>query len=227
MGVAVAGIGAVTSIAKIAQGRKQTALANQLQSEFEFQELTNPAESIAISTLGTDLQREQANLALATGVQALQQGGTRGIGQLGNLQAQQNQVNQQIAQNLEQQDIRRQYAVAQGNERVQNIQEQRDNQRLQGIGQLLNVGNQTQNQGFADLLNTAGYASQLQQGASGGTTTGGDVGTVANGAGVVGQPMAQNPAGSPQFSQQQQGFGSLGSGINNPTNDYLAQLGIL
>jgi hypothetical protein len=91
--------------------------------------------------------------------------GARGvIGQTGRVQSQTNQVVQNIAANLDQQQRQIDQARAQQEIRNQGIQEQRQANQLAGYGALLNQGNQMFMQGFGQLGNAAGAAGQTKWG---------------------------------------------------------------
>lgn len=167
-----AGIGAAGGIAKFFEGRKMQQKANAFIENFEWQDLKNSFEDVQVSTLGSDLRREEAGRTTATSVDAVRSGGQRSIiGGLGRVQAQNNLVNKEIAANLDEQQKRLDYAAAQDDQQIRAMTEQRQAQELQGYGQMANVGMNMKYGGIADMLNTAGFASQLGGGGGGATQT--------------------------------------------------------
>lgn len=69
-------------------------------------------EGVGISTVGTDMMREEAQQTTANIVDALQGGGSRGLALLPAVQANTNQVNRPIQKDLDDQIIQRKYAIA-------------------------------------------------------------------------------------------------------------------
>ena len=144
---------------------------------FEYQDLQAFSENERVSTLGTDLRREEAARTTATSVDALRSGGTRSlIGGLGRVQAQNNLLNRELAANLDQQQVGINTRIAQQRTDNQRIVEQRDQQRLAGFGQLANIGFQTAHQGLTDIVNGIGTAGQGFVGGAFGTGNGEDGG---------------------------------------------------
>ena len=164
MVLATAGIGAVTGAMKFFEGRKQQRQAQEAINNFQWQELTNPYENLQVSTLGADLQREEASRMTATNVAALQNAGSRSlIGGLGRVQAQNNLMNRQIAVDLDQQQKQIDYAKAGQDVKNQSIIENRQANELAGYGQALYAGQQTKYTGLSDVANAAGMFGQMQQ----------------------------------------------------------------
>ena len=134
---------------------------------FKWDDLTNPYKGMQVSTLGADLQTEQANINTATSTEAMRAGGTRAlVGGLGRQQAFNNQLNRQIAADLDQQQRQIDFAAAGQDVRNQAMMEQRQVNELAGYGAMLGAGQQLKFGGMTDMLNTAGYMSQTELGAS-------------------------------------------------------------
>lgn len=127
LGVAAAG-------ASIYQGEQQKKKAKAGLNSYERQELNNAFENVGISTVGTDLMREEAQRTTANIGDALQGGGSRGLVMLPAVQANTNQVNRQIQKDLDDQIIQREYAIAGEDSRIMGIKEQRDNQTIAAFG---------------------------------------------------------------------------------------------
>ena len=171
-GAALAGSGL-----QIAQGAKQTRDAKRAMNNFERQTLENVYEDMPISLLGSNLRRQDASQTTADLTNAAQGAGIRGVfGALPRIQAGANDAARQNQLDVDNQVSRRNYAIAGDNARIQNIQENRDNQELAGIGQQLAVGQQNTWSGIQGAFNgIAMGASGLSGtiGADGATTSGG------------------------------------------------------
>lgn len=144
------GAGAIS----IAQANKQKNEARKALNSYERQELDNPMKDIPLSTVGSDLMREETGRTAATLTDSASRFGIRGMSVIPAIQANINSANQEGRSYLDQQDTRRQYAIAQGEQNVQNMQETREREDLAGIGQLMNVGNQNMQQGIGLGLNS-------------------------------------------------------------------------
>jgi len=109
---------------------------------FKRQDLVNPANGLQVSTLGADRQREDIARTMATYGNLAAMGGSRAIaGLLPNLVAQQNSQEAQIAAGLDEQQARIDQIQAQGQLGIMNMQEQRDNADLAGLGTQLDLAN--------------------------------------------------------------------------------------
>lgn len=152
-------IGAAGGISKFFEGRKMQKQAQAYIDQFEWDELNNAYENLQVSTLGADLQAEEAARMAATSANALQQGGNRAIvGGLGRVEAQSNQLNRQIAADLDQQQKQIDYAAAQDDANIRAMQERRQGEELQGYGQMLSTGMGTKYGGISDVMNAAMFA---------------------------------------------------------------------
>lgn len=170
-------MGVAGGISKQKQGRAMQQEAQKKIDAFKWQDLANPYKTMQVSTLGADLRREQAATTEAGMVDALQTAGNRAIaGNIGKVQANSNTLNREIAVDLDQQqkDIDRAAAVDDVN--IRNTMEQRQGNELAGYGQMLNTGIQTKQQGWNDIVNGVGAASQLV----GSISTGGKGGKTAD-----------------------------------------------
>jgi hypothetical protein len=158
-----AAIGGVTGLAKFADGSRMRRRAQRAIDNFEFQELTNAYEGVQVSTLGADLQREEAARLAATNIDALRAGGTRGVlAGTGRVAARQQQTAREIAANLDQQQRQIDLARAQDDVRIQQMIEQRQANELAGLGQQANVGMGLAYQGLGNISNAAFTIGQLQ-----------------------------------------------------------------
>lgn len=165
MGVGAAIVGGVGAIAKTVMGANQASKARKAIENYQRQELTNAYDGVSVSTIGADLQREEMARATATGVEALRSAGTRGlVGGLGRLQQGVNLQSRQIGAGLDMQQQRIDFARAQDQTRVRQMQERREEQDLAGYGQQLAVGQQNMFSGIGDLTQIAGAAGGLMGG---------------------------------------------------------------
>lgn len=167
MATATAAVGVAGGVAKFFEGRSMQRKAQSLIDNFEWQDLTNPYENQQVSTLGSDLRTEQANITTATNVEALRSGGNRAIvGGLGRVQAQNNTLNRDIASDLDKQQKQIDFAKSGQDVRNQSMIEKRQGDELAGYGQMLGMGQQMKFGGMTDILNTAGYVAQTDMGKS-------------------------------------------------------------
>ena len=154
-----AGTGLAGAISQGKQARKY----QELIENYERQELVNPFAGLQVSTLGADRQREDLNRTMTTYGNLASLSGTRGIASLlPNLTQTQNDQTAKIAANLDEQEKQRQQLIAQGDAQVQAMQENREFNDLQGLGNALQTAraNQSQSMGMiAQGLGTLGYAA--------------------------------------------------------------------
>ena len=118
-------------------------------ANYETTEIVNNAENLSLSTYGTDIMKEQSARNSALLIEAARGGGARGIASmLPRIQANNNKVDQDIAISLENQDIKRQYAINQGADNAMRMKVQRDTDNLSAISSQYNAANQNMNQGI-------------------------------------------------------------------------------
>lgn len=161
-------MGIVGGVQKQKEGRKMQQEAQKQIDAFKWQELQNPYKTMQVSTLGADLQRESAAVTEAGMIDTLQQAGDRAaIGAIGKVQANSNMLNRQIAINLDEQQREIDKSAAQQDINNQMMKEQRQSNELAGYGQMLNTGIQTRQQGWNDIVNGVGAASQMMGAYSG------------------------------------------------------------
>jgi hypothetical protein len=121
---------------------------------FQRQDLTNSYENMQISTIGSDVMREESSRNMATSMNTIGNAGTRAIiGATPKLVAERNNVGREIQKNLDDQVQKRNYAIAVDDGRIRDMQEQRDNADLAGLGNAINVANQDMNTGMNTALN--------------------------------------------------------------------------
>lgn len=150
-------IGLVGGAAKFFEGRKMQRQAQQLIDNFEWQDLENAYTNKQVSTLGSDLMREENSRAMSTATGALREGGSRAlIGGLGKVVSQSNTMNRQIAANLDEQQKALDLAAAADDVRIRSMVEERQANELAGYGEMLQQGRSMKNAGFSEGLNAIG-----------------------------------------------------------------------
>lgn len=158
------GIGSIAGGAKFFERRRMQKKAQSAIDAFQYQKLDNAYDDVTVSTLGSDLQREEMARSNAMHTQALQKAGTRGlIGGLGRLQSRTNQMSQQIGANLDQQQKQIDFARAQDETRIQGMTERRQAEELAGLGQQLSTGMNTKYQSVGDVINGINVMGQAGQ----------------------------------------------------------------
>lgn len=153
----MAGIGLGTSLFQTLSGGKQYKDAKSAYNSFERQDLNNVNKNIAIPTTGTEIMREEAQRSMAMGVNMLQGAGARGLGMLPALIGQNNQANRQTQAYADKMILDRDYAIADDEARIRQIQENRDNQELAGIGQQMQTGQQNMWSGIRGIGSSLMY----------------------------------------------------------------------
>lgn len=149
--VASAGIGIYQTVSGISRA-KQSQKAIQ---EFKRQELINPFTNLPISTLKSEQQTEAGLSQFATSTEALQRGGTRAIlGGLPRVSESNIMLQNIISQDLEEQENRRNILIAQGEEKIRSIQENREIAALQGLGQSFQTGRQDAASGVQNIISS-------------------------------------------------------------------------
>ena len=156
-GAALAG-----SALQIDQGLKQTKEGEAALNDFERQELQNIFEDMPISLLGSNIRREDTSQMNANLTDAARNSGIRGVfGALPRIQAMGNQAARQNQLDVDNQVMKRNYAIAGDEGRIQGMQENRDNQDLAGIGQQIAVGQQNTMSGIGSAFNSLGFISGM------------------------------------------------------------------
>jgi hypothetical protein len=145
----------------LAKGAVDTVSANkrrkQHQAEldnYQRQDLENIYKNMQISTIGTDIMREESSRNMATAMNTIGNAGTRAIiGATGKAVAEQNNVARTIQKELDDQVIKRNYAIAGDDGRIQQMKEARENADLAGLGNAIDVARQDTNTGMNTALN--------------------------------------------------------------------------
>ena len=125
--VVMAAIAGGAALAKGISGAVQASKARKALENFQRQELKNITEGMRVSTLGAELQTQEAQRRFATSVEALRSGGVRGlVGGLGQQEQLQQRQQQQIAADLDRQQQQIEVMRAQDEARICAMQEERE-----------------------------------------------------------------------------------------------------
>lgn len=160
----IAGAGALKSGISIAQGASQKKQAKNALRDLKVPELDNLFKDIQISTLGSDLMKQEGQRTSADLVDAVRSGGVRSVmGGLPQIASQNNTVNNNAALLLDNQVQKRDYAIAADEARIQQLKENRYQNDLKGIGEMYNAGNQNMWNGIDGMFSSiAAGANGLQ-----------------------------------------------------------------
>lgn len=163
-GISFAG-GAIKSL----MGGLQASKAKRAMENFQRQKLTNVAEGLRVSTLGAQLQTQEAQRRFATSVDALRSGGVRGlVGGLSQVEQQQQIQQQQIAAGLDQQQMAINQMRAQDQATIRGMQEERESFDYQMLAGQRAAGRQALYSGIGDMVNAGAFAAMNMEGKDGG-----------------------------------------------------------
>jgi hypothetical protein len=147
-----AGIAALGSAANIFAGASRSSKAQKVLENFKRQELKNITAGMRVSTLGAELQTQEAQRRFATSVDALSSGGVRGlVGGLGQQEQSQQAEQQRIAAGLDEQQIRIDQMAAEDEARMRSIQEGRESAAIAGLGMEVAAGRNQVAQGIGGI----------------------------------------------------------------------------
>ena len=133
-GLALSGIQAI-------DGANRSKKAQRELNNYERQELNNAYENISVSTMGSDLLREENARTSANLVNSTQLGGTRSIiGGVPRVVSATNEINQEAAKMLDDQVKQREYAIAGDNSRIEGITENRDIANINALSSQVDAG---------------------------------------------------------------------------------------
>jgi hypothetical protein len=160
-GAVIAAGTAAYSISKSVQAAKEKKAVERAINNQKAPGLVNAGEGLQVSTLGSDLQREEQGKLAATQVQAAQEAGTRGIvGSVGKIAANNQAVNAQAAADLDRQKKDIEFFKAQDEGNIRNLQEQRFRDKLSALSSQYNTANQTQQMNIGNAIQATGYGIQ-------------------------------------------------------------------
>lgn len=128
---------------QIYQGEQRKKQAKADMNEYERADLENAFENIQVSTIGSDLAREELQRGSASVVDALQQGGSRMVtAGLPRVQSALISGTNEARSYLDNQVQTRDRLIAQDNVNLRGVRENRDIQNLSAISSEYNAGNQ-------------------------------------------------------------------------------------
>lgn len=163
MGVATttALVGAGLGVYQMYKGAQQKKRAEEQLANYKRQELKNAYEDMRVSTLGSDLMREENARNMANSVDVLRNSGQRGIlGGLPRLMNDTNNLNRQAQIELDNQMLARERAIADDNARLEQIKEARDIANIQALSSEINAGKQDLYQGLGTTITGLADASK-------------------------------------------------------------------
>lgn len=154
--IGVAGLG--MSAYQAIDGANRQKKAQRELNNYERQELNNAFENVQISTMGSDLLREENARTTANLVDATQMGGARTIiGGIPRIVGTSNEINREAAKMLDDQVRQREYAIAGDNARIEGITENRDIANINALSSQVEAGRQDMWSGFGSALSSAAY----------------------------------------------------------------------
>jgi len=159
--ITTSAIGLVTAGYQAWQGREQNRKAQKALQDYNRQDLgkSNPYENIAVSTVGSDIMREESQRNSANTVDALRNMGTRGAAMLPQVVANNTIANQESRNYLDEQINKRNYAIAGDQTAIRSMKEDRENADLAGIGQQMQAGQQNMWSGIRGVGSSLMYAA--------------------------------------------------------------------
>jgi len=150
--IAGAALTAAGSAGNMIKGAKRAKDAQKALNNFKRQELKNVTEGMRVSTLGAELQTQEAQRRFATSVDALRSGGVRGlVGGLGQQEQLQQIEQQKIGAGLDQQQFTINEMAAKDDQKIREMQEQRESAAIAGLGSEIAAGKAQQQQGIAGI----------------------------------------------------------------------------
>lgn len=158
-------IGAATAVkGGIDAGKTKKELNN-----YKRQDLKNYSEDMQISTVGSDLMREESARTTNSLINTVSRGGSRAINEnLGKIVSYNNKASQQAAMDIDRQYQDRNRMVAMENSRIQDMYERREEGDLAGLGQKLQADRQTMWNGVSAMQSAASFGANSGMFAKGG-----------------------------------------------------------
>jgi len=157
IGLAVAG-----STAQIISGESKRVKAKRALQNFQRQELKNITQGLRVSTLGAELQTQEAQRRFSTSVDALRSAGVRGlVGGLGQQEMQQQKLQQQISSDLDRQQMQIEQMRAQDEARIRGMIEQRESAQIAGLGSEMAQGSKMVQAGLGGLASAGIAGAQI------------------------------------------------------------------
>lgn len=172
--VTSAALGVGMGTYQILQGEKNKKKAKAAMNQYERADLDNAYENMQISTVGSDMIRDEMLRSSASLVSNLQQGDSRTLAAgLPRIQSEITKSSNEARNYLDQQIRQREQLIARDNVNIRGVKENRDLQNLQAISSQYNTGKQDSFNGMLGVLRGAGaLANNL--GTTGNTTAQGN-----------------------------------------------------
>lgn len=138
------------------QGSKDKKDAQGELNAYERSALDNAYKNIQISTVGSDLMKEESQRTTANLTDATRAAGLRGVlGGIPKIQAQNNLANQEARKYLDDQVNKRQYAMAEDETRLRRYREDRDIANIGALSSQVNAGKQDMWNGINGMYQSA------------------------------------------------------------------------
>tara|TARA_R110002012_G_scaffold304591_1_gene508162 strand:- start:9991 stop:10533 length:543 start_codon:yes stop_codon:yes gene_type:complete len=154
-------IGGAMGLGQMASGIIGKSNAQKDLDNLETPNYTNAYEDIEISTIGSDLIKEQGQMTTAGLIDFAKSGGTRlAAGMIPKIGAFNNEFNKEARKYLDDQVLNREYAIADDNTRLRQMEERRYLGELQGIGQAIQANRQDIWSGVRGFGSAAMYAGR-------------------------------------------------------------------
>ena len=157
--VGIGGASAIMGgIQALSAGKQKKKIAQEIANQKEVK-LTNIADGLQVSTLGSDLQKEEQARLAATQTSALADAGSRALGVgVGRVSAQNQNVNANIAADLDAQQKNIDMMKAQDEGRIQMTKEQRQQAKLAALSSQYAGAQDAQAQGMGNMMQGVGMA---------------------------------------------------------------------
>ena len=155
--IGTAAVGAGLGIYQTIQGAKQAREAKDALNNYQRQDLENVARDLQVSTMGSDLQREEQGRLASSQVDALQSAGTRGlIGGLGRVEAGNQKVMRETGADLDRQQKEIDRMIAQDEANIRGMQESRENADINALSSQFSGGRQDMYSGLGNVVQGTG-----------------------------------------------------------------------
>lgn len=156
----IAGAGMAIGAATAAKGAVDGAKTKKQLNNYKRQDLTNAFEDMPISTVGSDLMREESARNTNNLSNMVARGGARAItGNIGRISAANNRGSQQAAMQIDGQYMDRNRMIAQENSRIQDMYERREEGDLAGLGAKLQADRQTTWNGISAMQSSLNFGA--------------------------------------------------------------------
>lgn len=146
-------------IAKAISGMSRAKKYQKKIENYDRQDLNNLADNIQLSTYKSDLLKEETARNVSTAMDNVTEGGQRAIiGATGKVADALLKANEIAGDDLNNQDIKRQYTKVRDGQRIRAMQERREEADLAGMGAMAEAGRQDTWAGVGDFAQAGMYA---------------------------------------------------------------------